>query len=78
VLVVSFFGDDEMVDKKSDQTHCSLDHACQIVFGGIGALSPAIYEGLVSDVARMCGRENDSAFHIELQEALKKLPCPMD
>jgi hypothetical protein len=66
------------MEEKSNENKFTLDHACQIVFGGVGALSPAIYEGMVSDVAKMCGREVDSAFHIELQEALKKLPCPMD
>lgn len=78
MLVVNLnFGDNGVMEKKSDE-NCSLNHACQIVFGGIGALSPRIYEGLVVDVAKMCGRKIDSAFHIELQEALKKLPCPMD
>jgi len=67
-----------MADKKSEQTHCSLDHACQLVFGGIGALNEGLYECLVADVAKMCGRENDSKFKVDIQEALNKLPCPMD
>jgi hypothetical protein len=59
-------------------SHYSLDDACRVIFGGIGACSPELYAEGVNKVAELCGRTVDDMFRVEIIDALRKLPCPLD
>lgn len=48
------------------------------VFGGIGAMSPELYEEALRRVAEQCGRLVDEMFRSEVTEELRQMPCPLD
>lgn len=56
----------------------SLQEACLIVLGGVGACSPEIYRAKLQKIAEMTGRVVDDDFRNEVQNVLKEFPCPLD
>ena len=48
------------------------------VFGGIGAMSPELYEEALRRIAEQCGRVVDEMFRNEVTKQLRQMPCPFD
>jgi len=48
------------------------------VLGGVGALSPELYEGALCRIGELTGRVVDSEFRTEVRDVLCSLPCPLD
>lgn len=55
-----------------------LKATCHAMFGGVGAMSPELFEKSVQRLATMAGREADRQFRIEVNEILTKIPCSLD
>jgi len=62
----------------SRSTHCSLDEACMIILGGVGAISPRLYGMALDQIAEMTGRTNDEKFRSDVTGVLRTFPCPLD
>ena len=56
----------------------SLQDAVQCTFGGIGAISPPLYEELLRYIGSVVDRKVDDEFRQEVQMILKSMPCPFD
>lgn len=62
----------------SAATHCSLDDACWMVLGGVGAMSPELYGQALDKIAEMTGRVHDAQFRCDVTDVLMTFPCPLD
>ncbi len=56
----------------------SLEDACKLVFAGVGACSPEIYEEKLKCVAKMTNRSNDKKLQDDIFQILREMPCPLD
>ena len=63
---------------KTCQHNQELHAVVVSVFGGIGAMSPELYEEALRRVAEQCGRVVDEMFRNEVTEQLRQMPCPFD
>lgn len=67
---------------------CSANCACCLdeplrpvvaaVFGGVSAMSPALFRVAIADIARQCGCPVDESLYAAVVAMLAALPCPMD
>lgn len=62
----------------SASCHCSLDDACMMILGGVGAISPRLYGMALDKIAAMTGRANDETFRSDVTGVLRTFPCPLD
>lgn len=65
-------------EAEQDYTARQLELACESIFSGVSACSPEIYETLIGNVAKVCGRSIDDKFREDVKNAISKLPCPLD
>lgn len=56
----------------------SLDEACRIILGGVGAISHSLYQEALDKIAEMTDRTNDDQFKDDVIEVLRNFPCPLD
>lgn len=56
----------------------SLREACWIVLGGVGAISPILYDEALHKISEMTGRVIDEQFRRDVTDILRTFPCPLD
>ena len=56
----------------------TLEHAYDLVFGGVLAISPELYGQGVQKLADLVGRENDEAFKQDVRNVESKQPFYLD
>ena len=62
----------------ADANNSKLKQVYSSVLGGVGAISPDLYEKALEIMAAMCERELDDDFREEVRVIGKSMPCPID
>lgn len=59
-------------------TEETLKSYCTYYFGGIGAISPEIYQVYLEEIAKLSNRECNEEFKKEVSDILKTFPSIFD
>lgn len=59
------------------QEYYTLEQACLMVLGGVGAISPELYGEALKEIAELTGRELDTQFKRDVAGVLATFPCPL-
>jgi hypothetical protein len=56
----------------------TLKAAVQAIFGGVGAMSPDLYEAALKSVAQLCDCTVDQKFRDDVMNIIRHMPCSLD